>query len=67
MIFTIFKQFFCYLLDFMANKRKISFRLSKELDEWVKAEIESGRFESLTQAVEESLVLLQERLDGEKQ
>ena len=50
----------------MANKRKISFRLSKELDDWVKAEIESGRFESLTQAVEESLVLLQERLDGKK-
>ena len=51
----------------MTNKKQISFRLSKELDDWVKAEIEAGRFESMTQAVEESLVLLQERLDGNKQ
>jgi Arc/MetJ-type ribon-helix-helix transcriptional regulator len=51
----------------MADKKQISFRLSKELDDWVTAEIESGRFESLTQAVEESLLLLQERLDGNKQ
>lgn len=51
----------------MTQKRAISFRLSKELDDWVTAQIESGRFESLTQAVEQSLLLLQERLDSKKQ
>ena len=51
----------------MANKKRMYFRLSKELDDWVMAQIESGRFESLDHAVEESLVLLQERLDGKKQ
>lgn len=51
----------------MAQKRIISFRLSKELDDWVTAEIESGRFESLTQAAEQGIVLLQERLEGKKQ
>ncbi len=51
----------------MANKKQISFRLSKELDDWVTAEIKSGRFESRTEAVEQGIVLLQERLDGKKQ
>lgn len=51
----------------MANKKQISFRLSKELDDWVTAQLESGRFESWAQAVEEGITLLQERLDGKKQ
>ena len=51
----------------MADKKRIYFHLSKELDDWVNSQIKSGRFESLDQAVEESLVLLQERLDGKKQ
>jgi Arc/MetJ-type ribon-helix-helix transcriptional regulator len=51
----------------MANKKKISFRLSKELDDWIRDQIESGRFESWTQAVEEGITLLQDRLDGKKQ
>ena len=51
----------------MTNKKQISFRLSKELDDWVKAEIEAGNFESMTDAVEQAVVLLMERLDGKKQ
>jgi Arc/MetJ-type ribon-helix-helix transcriptional regulator len=51
----------------MENKKQISFRLSKELDDWVNDQIESGRFESWTEAVEQGIVLLQERLDGKKQ
>ena len=51
----------------MTDKKKISFRLSKELDDWVNDQIESGRFKTRTQAVEEALILLQERLDGKKQ
>ena len=49
------------------NRKIIFFRLSKELEDWVKDQIESGRFESLDQAVEKSLILLQERLDSKKQ
>ena len=44
------------------EREHVSFRLSKELDDWVNDQIESGRFESRSQAVEESLVLLQEKL-----
>ncbi len=51
----------------MTNKKQISFRLSKELDDWVTAQIESGRFESWTEAVEQAVVLLQERLGEKKQ
>jgi Arc/MetJ-type ribon-helix-helix transcriptional regulator len=51
----------------MTNKKQISFHLSKELDDWVNDQIESGRFKTRTQAVEEGLILLQERLDGKKQ
>ena len=47
----------------MANKKQISFRLSKELDDWVKAEIEAGRFESMTDAVEQALVELRKEID----
>jgi Arc/MetJ-type ribon-helix-helix transcriptional regulator len=50
----------------MANKKKMSFRLSKELDDWVKEEIKAGRLESLDQAVEQAIILLMKRLDGEK-
>ena len=50
----------------MANKRQISFRLSKELEEWVNAEIKAGRFESMSDAVEQAVVLLQERLKGKQ-
>jgi Arc/MetJ-type ribon-helix-helix transcriptional regulator len=51
----------------MANKKQISFRLSKELDDWVKEEIEAGNFKSMSDAVEQAVVLLQEELDGKKQ
>ena len=51
----------------MTNKKQISFRFSKELDDWVTAEVESGRFESISQDVEQGIVFLQERLDGKKQ
>lgn len=57
---------YCYLPGFMANKKKMSFRLSKELDDWVKEEIKAGRLESLDQAVEQAIILLMKRLDGEK-
>ena len=55
-----------YFGFFMANKRQISFRLSKELEEWVNAEIKAGNFESMSQAVEKAVVLLQERLEGKQ-
>ena len=51
----------------MTNKKQISFRLSKELDDWIKDQIKSGRFESWAEALEQGLVLLQERLDSKKQ
>ena len=51
----------------MTDKVKISFRLSEELEDWIKQEIKVGNFESLDDAVEQAVVLLQERLDGKKQ
>jgi Arc/MetJ-type ribon-helix-helix transcriptional regulator len=51
----------------MTDKQQISFRLSKDLDDWVMAQIESGRFESWDDVIDQALVLLQERLDGKKQ
>jgi Arc/MetJ-type ribon-helix-helix transcriptional regulator len=51
---------------FMTDKKQISFRLSKELNDWIKNEIKAGNFESMSQAVEQALVHLQERID-EKQ
>ena len=53
-----------YFGFFMANKRQISFRLSKELNDWVKAEIEKGHFESLDDAVEQALVELRKEIGG---
>ena len=49
------------------TKRAIYFRLSKELNDWVKTQIESIRFGSMTHTVEEGIIFLQERVDGEKQ
>lgn len=48
----------------MANKKQISFRLSKELDDWVKAEIKKGHFESLNDLVEQALIELRKEIGG---
>ncbi|MFW6120523.1 MAG: hypothetical protein ACOC80_06435 [Petrotogales bacterium] len=51
----------------MANKKQLSFRLSKELDDWLKTEIEAGTFESMSDAVEQALVELRKEIDGKEQ
>ena len=51
----------------MTDKRRIYFRLSKELDDWIKAEIEKGNFESLDDAVNQAMIELRKEIDGEKQ
>ena len=51
----------------MANKKRIYFRLSKELDDWVKEEIEAGTFESMSDAVEQAIVELRKEIDGKQQ
>jgi len=43
----------------MTGKKRISIRLSKELDDWVNEQIASGRFKTRTEAVDEALILLQ--------
>jgi|GEM_PF-4775596 len=48
----------------MANKKQISFRLSKELNDWAKAEIEKGHFESMSDVVEQALVELRKEIGG---
>ena len=48
----------------MADKIKISFRLSEELEDWIKAEIKAGNFESLDDAVEKALIELRKEIDG---
>ena len=48
----------------MTDKKQISFRLSKELDDWVNDQIESGRFESWTEAVEQALIELRKEIGG---
>ena len=50
----------------MTDKQQISFRLSKELDDWVQEEIKVGNFESMTDAVEKAIVELRKEIDGEK-
>jgi len=50
----------------MANKKQISFRLSKELDDWVKEEIQKGTFRSMSDAVEQAVVELRKEIDGKQ-
>lgn len=49
------------------EKCSISFRIPKELDDWVTAKIESGEFESWSDAVEQAVIHLRERLEENKQ
>lgn len=48
----------------MTDKVKISFRLSEELEDWIKAEIEKGHFDSLDDAVEQALIELRKEIGG---
>lgn len=49
------------------EKDSISFRIPKELDDWVRAKIMSGEFESWSDAAEQALILLRKRLEENKQ
>ena len=48
----------------MTNKKQITFRLSKELDDWIKAEIEKGHFESKSEIVEQAIIELRKEIGG---
>lgn len=48
----------------MIDKVKLSFRLSQELEDWVKAEIEKEHLDSLDEAVEQALIELRKEIGG---
>jgi len=48
------------------EKDSISFRIPKELDDWVRAKIKSGEFNSWSDAAEQAVILLREKLEGKQ-